>query len=451
MTTLTTTPTSAGAIDQDLLAKVAESDLDPSLRLALNAVTRSGIDESALDRTKVVGTPAVVSNRLDNWTVTAQKRSGRCWLFSSLNLLRATTRKNLGVKDFEFSQNYAMFWDKFERANFFLNDIIATASEPLDSRLIQFLLREIEGDGGQWDMAVSVYQKHGVIPKQAMPETQPSSNTHRMDTQLQTLLRRRALDLRDLATSGASAEDLSAAREGVLSDVWRILVISLGNPPSSFEFEWQDDEGVFHTDGTLTPNEFYDRHVGIDLSGYVCLVDDPRTEHPKGRALTVEHLGNVVGGREIRYINAPMQVMKKLAADSIVVGEPVWFGADVSQQSDRDSGLLVGDLHDYSGLFGVDLSTTKEERVVSGESAMNHAMLFTGVDIAEGQPRRWRVENSWGEEPGDKGFFTMDDDWFSNYVFEVVVKVDSLPEDLKAAVTEEPMALPAWDPMGTLA
>ncbi|MDN6020868.1 MAG: aminopeptidase, partial [Acidipropionibacterium jensenii] len=159
----------------------------------------------------------------------------------------------------------------------------------------------------------------------------------------------------------------------------------------------------------------------------------------------------VVGGREIRYINAPMQVMKKLAADSIVAGEPVWFGADVSQQSDRDSGLLVGDLHDYSGLFGVDLSTTKEERVVSGESAMNHAMLFTGVDIAEGQPRRWRVENSWGEEPGDKGFFTMDDDWFSNYVFEVVVKVDSLPEDLKAAVTEEPMALPAWDPMGTLA
>ncbi len=451
MTTLTTSSTSAEAIGQDLLAKVAESDLDPSLRLALNAVTRSGIDESALDRAKVIATPTVVSNRLDNWSATSQKKSGRCWLFSSLNLLRATARKNLGVKDFEFSQNYAMFWDKFERANFFLNDIIATASEPLDSRLIQFLLREVEGDGGQWDMAVSVYQKHGVVPKQAMPETQPSSNTHRMDTQLQALLRRSALDLRELAGSGAGREELSAAREGVLADVWRILVISLGNPPSSFEFGWQDDEGSFHTDGTLTPTEFYDRHVGIDLSDYVCLVDDPRREHPKGRALTVEHLGNVVGGREIRYINAPIEVMKKLAADTIAAGDPVWFGADVSPQSERDSGLLVGGLYDYSGLFGVDLSTSKEQRVISGESAMNHAMLFTGVDIADGAPRRWRVENSWGDEPGDKGFFTMDDAWFSDYVFEVVVRIDSLPADLRAAVTEEPLALPAWDPMGTLA
>ncbi|WP_084648192.1 aminopeptidase C [Acidipropionibacterium thoenii] len=451
MTTLTTSHTSAGTVGQELLDKVAEADLDPSLRLALNAVTRSGIDESALDRAKIVGTPKVVSNRLDNWAVTAQMHSGRCWLFSSLNLLRATARKNLGVKDFEFSQNYAMFWDKFERANFFLNDIIATASESLDSRLVQFMLREVEGDGGQWDMAVSIYQKHGVIPKQAMPETQPSSNTHRMDTQLQTLLRRSALNLRELASSGAGPEDLDAAREGVLADVWRILVISLGNPPSTFEFGWQDDDGQYHTDGTLTPAEFYQRHVGIDLSEYVCLVDDPRSEHPKGRALTVEHLGNVVGGRDIRYINAPMDVIKKLAADTIVAGDPVWFGADVSQQSDRTSGLLVGDLHDYSGLFGVDLSTTKEERVVSGESAMNHAMLFTGVDIADGLPRRWRVENSWGDQPGDKGYFTMDDSWFSNYVFEVVVRIDSLPEDLKAAVTEEPLALPAWDPMGTLA
>lgn len=451
MTTLTTSHSSPGTIGQELLAKVAEADLDPSLRLALNAVTRSGIDESALDRDKVIATPTVVSNRLDNWAATSQKKSGRCWLFSSLNLLRATARKNLGVKDFEFSQNYAMFWDKFERANFFLNDIIATASEPLGSRLVQFLLREVEGDGGQWDMAVSVYQKHGVVPKQAMPETQPSSNTHRMDTQLQALLRRRALDLRELATTGAGPEELSAAREGVLADVWRILVISLGNPPSSFEFGWRDDDGGYHTDGTLTPLEFYQRHVGIDLSGYVCLVDDPRREHPKGRALTVEHLGNVVGGRQIRYINAPVEVMKKLAAETIENGDPVWFGADVSPQSERDSGLLVGDLYDYSGLFGVDLSTSKEQRVISGESAMNHAMLFTGVDIADGSPRRWRVENSWGDAPGDKGFFTMDDAWFSNYVFEVVVRIEALPDDLRAAVTEEPLALPAWDPMGTLA
>ena len=424
---------------------------DRELEVALNAVTTSGVDPSAISRARVVATPTVVSERLDDWKVTAQKKSGRCWLFSSLNLLRAKAREDLGVKDFEFSQNHAMFWDKFERANFFLEDVVATADEPLDSRLVQFLLSEVLGDGGQWDMAVSVYLKHGVVPKEAMPETEPSSNTRRMNTQLQALLRRSALELRDLVAAGASTDEVAAARDGVLAEVWRILVICLGEPPASFDWEWRDDEGAFHREGTLTPQEFYGRHVRLDLTQYVCLVDDPRPAHPKGRALTVEHLGNVVGGRQIRYVNADMDVIKRLAAEALAAGEPVWFGADVSKQADRTSGLLVEGLHDYSGLFGVDLSTTKEQRVISGESAMNHAMLFTGVDLVDGVPRRWRVENSWGEEPGDKGFFTMDDAWFTEYVFEVVVRADALPEDLRPALTEEPLALPAWDPMGTLA
>ena len=452
-TPTTAAPAAAGALDDDFVAGLARPEADPALRVALNAVTRSGIDASALDRAKVVGTPTVMSNRLDTWAVTSQKKSGRCWLFSSLNLLRATARKRLGVKDFEFSQNYAMFWDKFERANWFLEDILATAStEDLDSRLVQFLLADVLGDGGQWDMAVSVYLAHGVVPKQAMPETEASSNTRRMNTLLQTLLRRSALELRAAVAGGASAQALQAAKQTVLSQVWRVLVISLGVPPDQFDWEWQDDEGAFHREGAMTPRAFYDRYVGLDLTQYVCLVDDPRAAHPKGRALTVEHLGNVVGGRPIRYINAPMETIKRLAADALVAGDPVWFGADVSQQADRESGLLVGDLHDYSGLFGVDLSTTKEQRVVSGESAMNHAMLFTGVDLDEdGAPRRWRVENSWGDEPGDKGYFTMDDAWFADDVFEVVVRIDALPEDLRAAVTEAPLVLPAWDPMGTLA
>ncbi len=444
---------SAAPLDEAFVADLVRPTTDPVMRIALNAVTHAGIDACALDRERVVATPTVVSHRLDTWAVTNQKKSGRCWLFSSLNLLRASARTNLGVKDFELSQNYAMFWDKFERANWFLEDIIATAStEDLDSRLVQFLLADVLGDGGQWDMAVSIYLKHGVIPQQAMPETEASSNTRRMNTLLQVLLRRCALDLRGAVARGASTDEVQDMKRTVLSQVWRILVISLGAPPTEFDWEWRDDEGAFHRDGALTPHEFYDRHVGVDLTQYVCLVDDPRISHPKGRALSVEHLGNVVGGRSIRYINAEMDVIKRLAADAIVGGEPVWFGADVSQQADRDSGLLVGGLHDYSGLFGVDLSTTKEQRVLTGESAMNHAMLFTGVDIAEdGTPRRWRVENSWGEEPGDKGYFTMDDDWFTDNVFEVVVRIDALPEDLRAAVTEEPLVLPAWDPMGTLA
>lgn len=440
------------ALDSARLDELFGSATDDAARVARNAVTSVGIDPASLDRGKVVGTPRVVSHRLDEWKATSQKKSGRCWLFSSLNLLRDTARERIGVKDFEFSQNYVLFFDKLERANYFLRDIVATASEPLDSRLVQFLLAEVLGDGGQWDMAVSLYLKHGLVPKEAMPETEASSNTRRMNTRLQVLLRRSALELRGLVASGASEEEVGAAVSAVLDGVWRILVIALGEPPRSFEWEWRDDAGEFHRDGVLTPKEFYERYVGVDLGAYVCLVDDPRSEHPKGRALTVEHLGNVVGGRQIRYINAEMDTIKRLAAASITAGEPVWFGADVSQQSERDLGLLVEGLHDYSGLFGVDLATTKEQRVLSGESAMNHAMLFTGVDLDEdGAPRRWRVENSWGEEPGEKGFFTMDDAWFSEYVFEVVVKASQLPEELRPALSEKPIRLPAWDPMGTLA
>lgn len=425
---------------------------DAETRIARNAVTNVGIDSACLDRAKVWGTPPVMSHRLDKWKATSQKKSGRCWLFSSLNLLRDTTRERIGVKDFEFSQNYVLFFDKLERANYFLRDMVATASEPVDSRLVQFLLSEVLGDGGQWDMAVSLYQKHGLVPKEAMPETQASSNTSRMNTRLQVLLRRSALEVRALLASGASEEEIEALISSVLDAVWRILVICLGEPPRSFDWEWRDDAGEFHRDGSLSPKEFYERYVGVDLSEYVCLVDDPRREHAKGQALTVEHLGNVIAGRQIRYINTEMATIKKIASRMIAQGEPVWFGADVSQQSERDLGLLVEELHDYSGLFGVDLTTTKEQRVLSGESAMNHAMLFTGVDIDEdGHPRRWRVENSWGEDVGEKGFFTMDDAWFSEYVFEVVVKISELPDELRPAVTSEPLVLPAWDPMGTLA
>ena len=439
-------------ISEEFIERLRASG-DPARTVARNAVTVAGIEAASTDRDRVVATPTVVSDRIDDWKVTSQKKSGRCWLFSSLNLIRSAAREHLGLKDFEFSQNYVFFWDKFERANWFLTDVIATAAtEDLDGRLLQFLLADVLSDGGQWDMAVSLYVKHGLVPKQTMPETESSSNSHRMNTLLQVLLRRTALELRELVAQGAADEAVAAAKEEALAQVWRILVISLGEPPASFEWEWRDDKGGFHRDGALTPREFFARYVEADLTQYVCLVDDPRHEHPKGRALTVDHLGNVVGGRPIRYINAEMGTIKRLAADSLRAGRPVWFGADCSQQSDRKAGLFVEGLFDFSSLFGVDLAMTKEQRVNTGESAMNHAMLFTGVDVDEaGAPRRWRVENSWGEEHGDKGFFTMDDAWFSEYVFEVVVPVDSLPDELVGALTEDPMHLPAWDPMGTLA
>ena len=438
-------------ISNDLLMQLREEE-SAKVALARNAATQVGIEAASLNREKIQHTSTAVSHRLDDWKATSQKKSGRCWLFSSLNFLRSRARESLGVKNFEFSQSYVFFWDKFERANWFLTDIIATSDEPVDGRLVQFLLGDVLGDGGQWDMAVSVYMKYGLVPKEVMPESEASTNSRPMNARLRAVLHIGALRLREAIAAGASAEEVDTLRRKILADVWKILVVCLGEPPVRFNWQWRDDEGNFHRDGELTPHEFYERHVGVDLSEYICLVDDPRPENPKGSMETVEHLGNVVGGRPIRYLNAPVEEIKRIAAAQIAAGEAVWFGADVSQPYDRGLGFFVTGIHDYDGLFDVDFGSTKLERVRSGESAMDHAMLFTGVDLDEaGQPRAWRVENSWGDEPGDSGFFTMDDQWFTDNVFEVVVPKSALPEDLAAAVDSEPIVLPAWDPMGTLA
>ncbi|WP_417563263.1 aminopeptidase C [Microbacterium sp.] len=425
---------------------------DPTAVRAMNAVTRTALDDVAVNRARLVDTARSMSVRLDDWEATNQKKSGRCWLFAALNLLRNDARRVLKVKNFEFSQNHAMYWDKIERANYFLDDMIELADTDPGDRLPAFLLDQLMGDGGQWNMEVSVFAKHGAVPKELMPETESSSNTGRMNASLRTQLRRGARMLRAAVAAGAGVDELVSLKESILADTHRILTIHLGVPPTEFAWQWNDDDNGFHRAGTFTPQTFLAGYTSIDLHDYVCLVDDPRPEHAKGTTLTVDHLGNVVDGDDVVYLNVDIDLMKRVAAQTIADGEPVWFGCDVGPQMLRTDGVWAADLFDYAGVYGVDLSTTKEERVRFGESAMTHAMLFTGVDLDDdGTPRRWRVENSWGTENGDKGFYTMDDSWFDEYMFEVVVRRDRLPAELQAALATEPLVLPAWDPMGALA
>jgi bleomycin hydrolase len=423
----------------------------PELKRMQNAVVRVGIAEVALNHEVVTSMSHSVSHRLDDWKVTNQKNSGRCWLFAGLNLLRSGTRKRLGVKDFEFSQNHAMYYDKLERANFFLESVLTTADRDADDRLVAFLLTNALDDGGQWDMIVSVFTKHGVVPKSVMPETHSSSDTRRMNTALKSLARHGAVRLRGLVAKGSDVAELQAAKREILADVHSVLSVHLGTPPASFDWQWTDDDKVFHRDGELTPQEFYAKYVTLDLDDYVCLVDDPRTEHRKGETLTVEHLGNVVGGRPVHYLNVDIELAKTLAMETIVDGEPVWFGCDVAPQMQNQLGIWHSQLYDVAGVYGTDFSLDKEDRVRYQESAMTHAMLLTGVDVVDGRPRRWRVENSWGKKAGESGFYTMSDSWFEEYVFVVVVNKNRLPDDLKAALDREPRVLPAWDPMGALA
>jgi bleomycin hydrolase len=286
------TPTDLTRLAEDFAAR-------PELKRSQNAVTRVGIDEAALDHAVATAISTTVSHRIDDWKVTNQKKSGRCWLFAALNLMRTGAKKKLGRKDFEFSQNHAMYFDKLERANYFLQSMLDTAARPDDDRLVAFLLDTVVGDGGQWNMAVSLFAKHGVVPKEAMPETQSSADTGRMNSVLRTVLRRGAQRLRELTALGADHAELQEAKTAVVADVHRVLTIHLGTPPASIDWQWTDDDKVFHRDGPLTPQEFLARYVTIDLDDYVCLVDDPRPEHPKGGTLTVEHLGNVVGGAPV--------------------------------------------------------------------------------------------------------------------------------------------------------
>ena len=424
---------------------------DETNRIAMNAVTAAGIDKVAKNYDRARLLQRRFSTIVDNGEVTHQDRSGRCWLFSSLNVARFVAKKNMDLEQFEFSQNYAMYYDKLERVNYFLKDVAALveAGEPADSRLIQHLLADVMGDGGQWTMAMNVYKKYGAVPKDLFPETESSKNTGPMNNKLCELMRQAVAHMYE------NPENIDQIVKNATEAGHRILTIHLGEPPVSFDWEWTDKDDEFHRDGEITPVEFWKKYVGsADLESYVCLVDDPRKEHPKGRKIAIEHLGNVVGGDATEYLNVPNQFMKDCVRRVLVEqGIPVWFGAECGPMMDREAGAWATDLFEYDRVYGVRFDLSKEQRVRFGNSAMDHAMAFAGVDVADDgtTTRRWRVENSWGAKIADKGYFTMSDDWFTEYVYEVAVPKALLPEEYQKALEEPAISLPAWDPMGALA
>ncbi len=450
----------ASSISADTAAALSTADLldfqtawtaDPRHRLAQNAVAQSSIDDVALNRRVVTSIDHTFSIQLDDWSVTNQKQTGRCWMFAGLNVLRWSARNKMRLKELEFSQNYTMFWDKLERANYFFESMLQTADREVDDRLVAYLLDQPLRDAGQWNMFVSLVRKYGVVPKAFMPETESSSNTMRMNTVLRMKLREGANRLRTLSRAGTGLPALRACKRHYLRAVYQILNVHLGTPPDAFVWQWRDTSGTFHRESRLTPREFATKFVDLPLDEYVCLVHDPRPRNPTGRTYTVEHLGNVVGGDPVSYLNVDIELIKTLTLCSLERGEPVWFGCDVGKQMRRDLGIWDRNLYDFEALYGMSFELDKAERLEYLDTRMTHAMVFTGVDLLDGQPRRWRVENSLGPEVGQSGFFTMNESWFDEYVFEVVVRRRDLPEHLQVALELDAVVLPAWDPMGALA
>jgi bleomycin hydrolase len=298
-------------------------------------------------------------------------------------------------------------------------------------------------------MFAALVAKHGLVPKGYMPETQSSSDTGRMNSVLRYQLRQGARTVREAMAEGP--ECARAAKAEIMRVVYRVLCIHLGTPPERFDWQWTDKDKKFHRDGVLTPQEFAAKYVELPVSDYVCLVNDPRPSSPLGRTFTVEYLGNVIGGPPVTYLNVATQVIKDVAVAALQGGEPVWFGCDVGKMMSNEYAYWDTGLYDLPSVYDAAFDLDKAARLTFHESAMTHAMLFTGVDVLDGAPRRWRVENSWGADRGKDGFYTMNDPWFDQYVFEIAARRSALPAELQGALDAEPIVLPAWDPMGALA
>lgn len=418
------------------------------------AVTKNGIHSASFDQEIAnINTP-IFSIDLDTGKVANQKQSGRCWMFAALNTMRHDIKDRFHISDeFQLSQSYTLFWDKFEKANYFYENVLKTATEPLDSRRVAFLLTTPQQDGGQWDMIVSIIEKYGLVPQSIYPESKASSATAELNNTLNTLLRHDATVLRGLVAQQASKDKISNARNEMLANVYRLLSLTLGEPPVQFDFEYRDELHNFHVERQLTPQGYYQKFVSWDLDEYISVINAPTADKPFDATYNVDMLGNVVGGRDVKHLNVDINKMKAFAISQLKDGQSVWFGVDMGPQVDRESGLMASGIFASDDLFNVDSTMTKAQRLDYGESLMTHAMVLTGVDLDENdQPTKWKVENSWGEKVGKKGYFTMSDDWMSEYAYQIVVKKEYLSSELVNIYdNSKPTLLSPWDPMGALA
>ncbi|QEA52937.1 aminopeptidase C [Loigolactobacillus coryniformis] len=414
----------------------------PQAKVVQRAVMNTGINAASEDITVQTQLDRTFSLELPTGKVSNQKHSGRCWLFSTLNTLRHEVAVKYNLKDFEFSQNYLSFWDRFEKANAFYENIIATADQAADSRIVTWLLDSPNGDGGQWDNAAALIKKYGVVPQSVMPETQASENTTEFNQVLSLRLRKDAVKLRALVAAGA---DVAAAKTKMLTVIYRMCAYAFGTPVEHFDFSYRDDDKKYHRDADLTPQSFAAKYLSRDLDDYVTVINSP--DKPFNQLYTLPIEDNVVGGQHVTFLNVDLATFKALTIAQLQAGETIWFGNDVLQQMSRSKGLLDSHLFNYDQLFATDLELSKKERLQYREAVVSHAMTLTGVDLVDNQPTKWKVENSWGEKVGADGYFVMSDQWFDDYVYHVVIKRNLLSSELQQVLQSKPTELAPWDSM----
>ncbi|KAL8731143.1 MAG: hypothetical protein Q9181_004402, partial [Wetmoreana brouardii] len=407
---------------------------DPKNRLALAALSSHDAKAILTQRATTIADSQNFNVKIsvEGAPITNQRSSGRCWLFAATNVFRVAIMKRYNLKEFELSQAYLFYWDKLEKANHCLEQILDTVDEDLEGRLVQRLLEAPVGDGGQWDMAANLVEKYGLVPQSLYPDSFNASNSRVMSSLITTKLREDALELRRLATgSSTDKQSLGAVKDKMMREVHTILTIMLGPPPNpdkEFTWEYYDKEDKFQSI-TTTPLKFASElsskasvkaNSGTDIHELFSLVNDPRNNY--GQHLSVSRLGNVIGMRSVRYVNVDMTTMKKACIAMLRADIPIFFGSDVGKYSNRTPGIMDPDLIDYELGFNIRLGMSKAQRLMTNESAMTHAMVLTAVHLVDDErPVRWRVQNSWGDGTGSKGWFVMSDRWMDEFVYQVVV------------------------------
>ena len=423
---------------------------DQRYQLAALALSKSNMADIAYVSSKANDLRQKFSVDIKTMEVANQKSSGRCWIFAATNVLRELIAKKCNIEKFELSQSYLAFYDKFERANYFLESILETASLPTNDRTVAHILNTGVHDGGQWDMFANIVRKYGIIPKDAYDETFQSSNTAMVNKILNQNLKACAVKLRKMVAENASEPEIQSEKNSYLAKIYQYLASCYGEPPKTFDFEYVDKDENYHIEKDYTPISFADKYVGDLLDNIVSIIHAPTCDKPFHQTFTIRLLGNVVGGNPVVHLNLELDELKNTIISQLKDGKPVWFGSDVSYYGDREKGFWDDQSYDFELLTGLDLNIAKDDALNYNFSAMNHAMVITGVNLVDGKPNRWKIENSWGDERGSKGYFACSDSWFDKFVYQAAVEKEYLG-DLAKFTEKEPVVLEPWDPMGTLA
>lgn len=434
-----------GAITPDLIqACRIEFASNPAYRLAMNACSHGNVDEIALNRQVLASVDWHFSHEVPTGSISNQKRAGLCWMFASFNWLRVEVINKLKLDTFEFSQNYLLFWDRLEKANRFLNAMVAMRDRTPDDRTVDFLLRDPSSDGGEWHMVANLIRKYGMVPKTAMADTANMTDSTFLNKVLHYKLREAAALFFALHRAGAKPAEVEEARQKALSEIYRILCILLGEPPERFDFTYRDKKNKFHAHRGLTPQEFYQQFVGMDLDDYAWVMSSPLESTPYHETFYIEQFNNVVEGDPGIFLNVPMPELKDLAVRLLKDKQAILFGCDVLQASNRKLGIMDPQVLDYELLFDMPFRMDRAQRMEFLQARLTHNMVILGVDMVDDRPVKWKIENSWGDEHGQKGIFQMSDSWFDEYVYALVVNKKVLSKQQLAQLKKKPTVLPPW-------